>query len=62
MNFQPRHNPILGIALGLALANFCILSFGVRQPQMVMILSLLAAFFAIGSFFFKTPSSRQPSK
>ena len=57
MNPHLKHNPILGIALGLCMADGCILIFGVRQPQMVLVISLLAAGFAFGSFFFK-PSTK----
>jgi hypothetical protein len=58
MTFQPRNNPILGIALGLSIAGACVSAFGDSRRLLVFTISLLAAAFAFASFFFK-PSAHQ---
>jgi hypothetical protein len=54
-----KHNPILGIALGLCIADACILAVGISQPKLVAIISLLAAGFAFASFFFKPKANNE---
>ena len=59
MVFQPRNNPILGIALGLSIAGACVIAFGDSKRLAIFAISLLAAGFAFASFFFK-PSTNHP--